>query len=188
MTLKGPTMKRLVFLVLVEMALAIPATASAAVGDEMLSNPGAENGSLGWDQNWWANYANTPAPAFTVSSDAHSGTHSLRVAWSGRIGGQYDGDAKWAQGPFNVVGGHYYSYSDWYKSAGNTELTVDVIFSDGTAKWNTLDIGIAPSSTWAQYRSGFMMPANAVQAQFVHVLDDNGFLQTDDASMVDRGV
>ena len=122
--MNGFTMKRLLFLALVAMALAIPATASAAVGDEMLSNPGAENGSLGWDQNWWANYGNTPAPTFTVSSDAHSGTHSLRVDWSNRIGGQYDGDAKWAQGPFNVVGGHYYSYSDWYKSSGNTELAV----------------------------------------------------------------
>ena len=59
--------------------------------------------------------------------------------------------------------------------------------SDGTEKWYNLDIGIAPSSTWTQYRSGFMMPDNAVQAQFVHVIDDNGFLQTDDASMVDRG-
>ena len=89
--------------------------------------------------------------------------------------------------PFNVVGGHYYSYSDWYKSAGNTQLAVWVLRSDGTEKWYNLDIGIAPSSTWTQYRGGFMMPDNAVQAQFVHVIDDNGFLQTDDASMVDRG-
>ncbi len=183
-------MKRLLFLVLVAMALAIPATASAAVGDEMLSNPGAENGSLGWDQNWWANYANTPAPAFTVSSDAHSGTHSLRVAWSNRIGGQYDGDAKWTQGPFNVVGGHYYSYSDWYKSSGNTELAVWVNTTtnpDAAGKWYNLDIGIGSSSEWKQYSSGFEMPANATQAVFVHVLDDNGFLQTDDASMIDQG-
>ena len=172
------------------MSLAIPATASAAVGDEMLSNPGAENGSLGWDQNWWANYGNTPAPTFTVSSDAHSGTHSLRVDWSNRIGGQYDGDAKWAQGPFNVVGGHYYSYSDWYKSSGNTELAVWVNTTtnpDAPGKWYNLDIGIGSSSEWKQYSSGFQMPANATQAVFVHVLDDNGFLQTDDASMIDQG-
>ena len=121
--MKGFTMRRLMFLVLVALALAIPATASAAVGDEMLSNPGAENGSLGWDETGGPT-TSTPAPTFTVSSDAHSGAHSLRVDWSGRFGGQYDGDAKWAQGPFNVVGGHYYSYSDWYKSSGNTELAV----------------------------------------------------------------
>jgi peptidoglycan/xylan/chitin deacetylase (PgdA/CDA1 family) len=157
------------------------------VGDEMLTNPGAENGSLGWDNNWWGNDSRTTAPTFTVSSDAHSGAHSLRVDWSGRIGGQYDGDAKWTQGPFNVVGGHYYSFSDWYKSSGNTELAVWTLTSGGVEKWYNLDIGIAASSTWAQYRSGFHMPANVVQAQFVHVLDDNGFLQTDDASMVDRG-
>ena len=178
-------MKRFLFLLFALVAIAVPATASAAVGDEMLTNPGAENGSLGWDSNWWGN---SPYNAtFTVSDDAHSGAHSLRVDVSNRTGGQYDGDAKWSQGPFNVVGGHYYSYSDWYKSAGNTQLAVWVRRSDGTEKWYNLDIGIAPSSTWTQYRSGFMMPDNAVQAQFVHVIDDNGFLQTDDASMVDRG-
>ena len=183
-------MKRFLFLLLALAILAIPATASAAVGDEMLTNPGAENGSLGWDSGWWSNYQNDPAPTFTVSDDAHSGAHSLRVAWSGRIGGQYDGDAKWAQGPFPVVGGHYYSYSDWYKSSGNTELAVWVNTTtnpDDPGKWYNLDIGIASSSTWKQYNSGFMMPDNAVQAQFVHVLDDNGFLQTDDASMKDEG-
>ena len=115
-------MKRFLFLLFALVAIAVPATASAAVGDEMLTNPGAENGSLGWDSNWWGN---SPYNAtFTVSDDAHSGAHSLRVDVSSRTGGQYDGDAKWSQGPFNVVGGHYYSYSDWYKSAGNTQLAV----------------------------------------------------------------
>ena len=182
------TTKRLLFLALVAMVLAIPATASAAVGDEMLTNPGAENGSLGWNNNWWGNSPYNAA--FTVSNDAHSGAHSLRVDVSGHTGGQFAGDAKWSQGPFNVVGGHYYSYSDWYKSSGNTELAVWVNTTtnpDAEGKWYNLDIGIPSSSTWAQYRSGFQMPANATQALFVHVIDDNGFLQTDDASMIDRG-
>ena len=102
-------MKKFLFLLLAVAAFAIPASASAAVGDEMLSNPGAENGSLGWDANYWGS---GNAPTFSVANDGHDSAHSFRVDWSGRIGGQYDGDAKYTQGPFNVVGGHYYSYSD----------------------------------------------------------------------------
>ena len=45
--------------------------------------------------------------------------------------------------------------------------------------------GIAPASSWTQYRTGFTMPAGAVRAYFAHFIARRGYLQTDDYSMTE---
>jgi peptidoglycan/xylan/chitin deacetylase (PgdA/CDA1 family) len=52
--------------------------------------------------------------------------------------------------------------------------------------WSNLFSGIAPASDWTQYKTGFTMPKDAVQAQFVHFIAGNGYLETDDYSLTEQ--
>ena len=93
-------MRRLTPSVMASLALALGlggpglSSASAAVGDQMLANPGLEApDATGTAPAWWtpSAWTTTTPPtmsAFTWSTDAHTGAHSARVD----ISGYGDGD------------------------------------------------------------------------------------------------
>jgi peptidoglycan/xylan/chitin deacetylase (PgdA/CDA1 family) len=170
---------------LAAVALVAPA-ASAAVGDELYTNPGLEAGTgdapTGWERSTWGGGPQT-VPTFTwTSGDAHSGDRAVRVDVTGYVS---PGDSKWVPAaPMRVTGGRYYVFSDWYRSTATTAVSVYWENAAGAGKWANLFSGIAPSpSGWTQYRTGFNMPASAVKAYFVHFLARDGMLATDDYSM-----
>ena len=172
--------------------LAIGTTgASAAVGQQLLLNPGAEQSASGtapdnWSFSSWSTDGKLVG-AGTWSTDAHSDLHSLRVDITAR---PTDGDGKWTPAPVAVTGGAYYTLSDWYKSNANSAFSVEYwtasqpLTGDGT--WVNLFSGISPASTWTQYQSGFTMPSDAVYAIFVHYLPRVGYLETDDYAMTEQ--
>jgi peptidoglycan/xylan/chitin deacetylase (PgdA/CDA1 family) len=168
--------------------VALPAAAPAAVGDELLLNPGLEaaGGAAGpayWTTSTWG----TNTTTFSWPADAHSGAHSVRVA----ISAYTDGDSKWVPDDDSLVavtGGRYYRFSDWYKSDASTAVSVyyeTATDPPGEGHWANLFSGIAPVSSWTRYRTGFTMPAGAVRAYFAHFIARRGFLQTDDYSMTE---
>src|SRR4051812_16361168 len=155
--------------------VASPAAASAAVGQLPINNPGLETAAdatntapAGWFAAGWSTPAPTPPTVtFTWSSDAHTGNRSARV----EVSGYTDGDSKWMPDPFEVKGGAYYTFSDWYKS--NVSTAVSVYYetdtnADGITEghWANLFSGIPAASEWTQYKTGFTMPAGAISAQF----------------------
>jgi peptidoglycan/xylan/chitin deacetylase (PgdA/CDA1 family) len=156
--------------------------APAAV--ELLDNPGLEtpNATLDGPQGWTPSTWGTAAPLFSWSSDAHTGERSVRVD----VTGYQDGDSKWVHDPVAVQGGTYYVFSDWYKSTATSAVSVYYETAgdppDG-GRWANLFSGIAPSSEWTPYQTGFTMPAGAVRAVFVHFLAGDGQLVTDDYSL-----
>ena len=164
--------------------------ASAAVGDQLILNAGLETGSGGTPSSWsfdsWST-GNTIRSAGTWSTDAHGGTHSVRVDVTAYGS---DGDAKWTPQPFAVTGGKYYVFSDWYKSNRSSAVSVEYwtagqsLESDG--QWANLFSGIASASGWTQYQTGFTMPAGAVYATFVHFIAGVGWLETDDYSVTEQ--
>ncbi len=161
--------------------LATPGAAGAAVGDELLANPGVETGT-GTPASWTAGTWGAGTTVFTWSTDAHTGTRSTRT----EVTSYTDGDSKWAPDPVRVSGGAYYTFSDWYKSNASTAVSVQYWTTSDTSvdgKWANLYAGIAPASQWTQYSTGFTMPASAVYAQFVHLIARKGYLQTDDSSV-----
>src|SRR4051794_4934677 len=172
-------------------------SASAAVGDEMLANPGLEVGAgasapAWWTPSSWTNPTTTPQTksTFTWSTDAHTGKHSARVD----VSTYGDGDSKWVPDPVTVKANTYYTFSDWYKSDRSSAVSVyyelkdDPKDADGNVigHWANLFSGIAPAADWTQYKTGFTMPAGAVRAQFVHFIAGNGYLETDDYSLTEQ--
>lgn len=162
--------------------------ASAAVGDELLANPGVEaaqaEGPAFWSTSTWAKSdPTTNVVEFSWPGDAHSGAHSVRVDVKSYTDG---GDGKWVPDAIPVTGGAYYTFSDWYRSDTNTAFSVYYETAtdppDG-GRWANLFSGVAPASQWTNYQTGFTMPAGAVRAVFVHFIAAQGFLQTDDYSV-----
>jgi peptidoglycan/xylan/chitin deacetylase (PgdA/CDA1 family) len=156
------------------------AVAPAAASGELIVNPGLEVAAgdrpLAWYPDTWGSSTST----FTyVAGGAHGGERSVRVDVVGRA----DGDSKWVPDLVPVTGGSYYVYSDWYRSDVTTAVSVYYETDLGERRWANLFAGIAPAAEWAQYRTGFTMPARAVRARFVHFIELDGFLQTDDHSM-----
>ncbi|QEC46193.1 polysaccharide deacetylase family protein [Baekduia soli] len=161
-----------------------PARASAAT--ELLTNAGLEAAGTGglpayWQPSSWG----THTAAFGWSTDAHTGTHSVRVD----VSAYTDGDSKWVPDDAHLVpvtGGTYYRFSDWYKATASTAVSVyyeTAADAPGEGRWANLFAGIAPAAAWTQYRTGFTMPSGAVRAYFAHFIAGNGSLQTDDYSM-----
>lgn len=189
-------MKRHVLsLCLLLLAAGAPSAASAAVGDQLLLNRDLEVADdtnlapIGWTPSWWATDG-IDRSTFTWSTDAHGGAHAARID----VTGHTDGDSKWMPTVVPVTGGTYYTFSDWYKSSASTAVSVYYELDTDTdtdgdglinGHWANLFSGIAPASAWAQYRTGFTMPAGAVRAQFVHFIARNGSLQTDDYSLTE---
>ena len=177
---------------------ASPAAASAAVGDQLLVNPGLEapdatSAAPAWwsAQTWTTTTINPPVATFTWSSDAHSGKRSARV----EVSGYTDGDSKWVPEPVEVTGGAYYTFSDWYKSSASTAISVYYELDTDTdtdadglinGHWANLFSGVPAASEWTQYKTGFTMPPGAVRAQFVHFIARDGWLQTDDYSLTEE--
>lgn len=174
---------------------------SAALGDQLLGNPGAEDGAISWVGNHWFNQAGPDgqlgtaddlpdyvATFTTPAGGAHSGSASFRVDVSGHQGTQYDGDASWTPDLVAVKGNTYYTFSDWYRSDVNTAISVyyeKVGDTPGEGHWQNLYSAISPASSWTHYETGFTMPAGAYMAQFVHRIAGDGFLQTDDYSLAE---
>jgi peptidoglycan/xylan/chitin deacetylase (PgdA/CDA1 family) len=172
-------MRRLL-LAVVLLALAAPAAAHAAVGDELLTNPGAEQGSTGWTMAQWGN--NT-ASFTTPTTDFHSGSRSFRIDMSNWS----SGDAKWIHtNMVPITGGGSYQFSDWYRSNVGTRYVIywedatDVPGAD-TGQWMILD-NVGPASTWTQHTMTVTMPPTAVRAYPTQLIETNGFLGTDDYS------
>lgn len=184
-------MKRTVFSLCLLLLLACAPSASATVGDQLLRNGDLDAGGSSpafWTTSTWGNQK----PTFTWSTDApHSGTHSARV----EVSDYTDGDSKWQPDIVPVTGGAYYTFSDWYKSNASTAVSVYYELASDTDKdsdglidghWANLFSGISPASDWTQYKTGFTMPAGAVRARFVHFIERNGWLQTDDYSLTEE--
>jgi peptidoglycan/xylan/chitin deacetylase (PgdA/CDA1 family) len=153
---------------------------TAAAGEELLYNPGAEVADgTGTAPIFWTDGSWGVTHTATWSTDAHTGARSVRVDVSARV----DGDAKWMPATVPVTGGSYYTYSDWYKSDAGSAVSVYYERADGTGQWSNLFAGIPPSSGWSEYRTGFTMPADAVRATFAHFIARIGFLAVDDVSM-----
>jgi peptidoglycan/xylan/chitin deacetylase (PgdA/CDA1 family) len=187
-------MRRISLCIIASLALSLTVawagagSASAAVGQQLLGNPGVETGNGspdGWSSAYWGSAITA---SLTWSSDAHTGSRSLKTEITA-YGTQ--GDAKWWPQPVSVTGGAYYALSDWYKSNIPSAISVEYWTSgqdtskDGT--WVNLYSDIDPSpDSWEQYQTVFTMPSTAVKAMFVHFIAGVGWLETDDYAMTEQ--
>jgi len=145
----------------------------------LITNPSAETAGSdgqpsGWAQGSWGN--NTAS--FTYDTTAHTGSHALTVQMSNYS----DGDAKWYFAPVAVTPGTIYNFSDYYKSTVSTTLTAQFTASNGSVSYQ--DMGnVQAGADWTPSTASFTAPANAQTVSIFHLINCNGTLTTDDASL-----
>ena len=119
--------------------LATVATPAAALGANLLADPGFESAGSGWTPDSWG----TNDAALDLVPDAHSGATAARVT----ITDYTDGDAKWLPDPVAVTPGTTYIYDDWYRAGAATELWAQFATSTGALSYVHL-AGVAAAPVW----------------------------------------
>lgn len=133
---------------------------------------GTSQAPMAWVSDHWGE--NTAALAWKTA-DAPQGEAYL----SRQLQGYASGDAKWVFDPVSLQGDQWYEYSDTYRADGRNRLIIACQDAEGKRFFHTL------WQTHAQTRWGkesfrfYGGPYAGCQASVMHVLDRNGYLDTD---------
>ncbi len=164
-------------------AACMVATAQAA--GNLISNNSLEAGTTTAATSWVSSSWGSLKAAFSIKSGgAQTGTRSAYVQVSNYV----NGDARWQPStPVAVAGGEKYDYSSWYKANVRTEVDAEIIMQDGTTVYWWLGDVAASSTTWKQVKYTITLPVGAKQLTIYHLIARNGWLQTDEYSLVKQG-
>jgi peptidoglycan/xylan/chitin deacetylase (PgdA/CDA1 family) len=112
------------------------------------------------------------------------GGHALRVEMS-----RYrDGDAKWSFRRVRLAGDAWYSFSDFFRSAGRSRIVLSYREA-GRGGIRNRNIGQADASgTWSRASARFYLgPAEGEGVTVYHLIDGEGFLETARPALVRVG-
>ncbi|MDB5187397.1 MAG: hypothetical protein JWM07_869 [Candidatus Saccharibacteria bacterium] len=165
----------------VVMEVALPPTAAPGVA---VPNASLENATGTMPSGWQASKWGTNTAVHQYMNEGHTGTKSAKVTVSNYV----DGDAKWFFDPItSVKAGQQYRATIWYKTNVSPRGIAMFIMADGTEKYFAMPVAqpIGGTTTWQQYSDTFSVPVGAVSASVFMVINQNGWLQTDDYSLTD---
>lgn len=150
---------------------------SFATSPNLVSNPSMESSSNNQPTDWVQDNWGSLSASFTYpSSGAQDGSRSLRVD----VSNYQNGDAKWFFKPVSVVPGKTYTYETFYKSSATTDIVMQITDSNNMASYSWLKTAPANNTAlWQNTKADFTMPSNASKASVFHVVNSNGWLQTD---------
>jgi peptidoglycan/xylan/chitin deacetylase (PgdA/CDA1 family) len=165
----------------------VPTAPTAPATDNLVTNPSFETSDgtdpTDWVQDSWG--TNTATFSY-VQNGGHTGTHSAKVV----VSNYTDGDAKWYFTPLTTLSPDaQYTYSTWYKASAKAKVAAIAMYTDaaGNINYFTLPTPLFTSTaatTWQSYSATFQVPSDAVSMSMFFVIESNGTLQTDDASVV----
>jgi peptidoglycan/xylan/chitin deacetylase (PgdA/CDA1 family) len=94
------------------------------------------------------------------------------------------GDAKWYFNPVGVQPGTNYTFTDYYKSSVPTVVVAASYDAAGNPTYTEVSSTVAASSTtWKQLTVQIKTPANSAKLTVFHLINRNGWLQLDSASL-----
>ena len=167
-------------LVLPLVAVIFMSEAANAAGPNLIANASFETGSTlpsNWTKNKWGTNGATFVYAKTGGYQSSKYARVNMSQWQ-------SGDAKWYFDPVAVQPGAAYTFSDYYKSGVPTRLWVASYDSANTATYFEVAANVpASSSAWRQASATFTAPANSAKLTVFHLIDRNGWLEMDAASL-----
>ncbi|HMT56341.1 MAG TPA: carbohydrate binding domain-containing protein, partial [Candidatus Saccharibacteria bacterium] len=154
---------------------------TSATSTNLMLNASAESGATNSATNWSKGSWGTLTSSYTVpNSGAQDGTRSLKVT----VTKYKSGDAKWMPDLVGVTPSATYEASLWYKANVSTEVDVAFKLTNGTMQYVWLATAPSSSTTWKQTKVSFTVPSNVVSAQIFQAISKNGWVQTDNYSLV----
>ncbi|HKX73700.1 MAG TPA: polysaccharide deacetylase family protein [Candidatus Saccharimonadales bacterium] len=153
-----------------------------AAAINMIPNPSAETATadgampLHWQKNAWG----TNAATFAYKTDGYESARSLLVT----MNNYQDGDAKWYVDPIDAAPNTKYTFSSHYKSNVNTHIVaVSLDANNQPYYWDVALVVPASPTTWANATYSVTTPDNTKKLSILHVIESNGWLQTDAVSL-----
>lgn len=145
--------------------------------DNLLPNPGVEEldpegNPIGWTPDSWGE----EIPQLSVKSkDPFSGQHYLSVS----ILNYLSGDAKWIFDPQNLKSDTWYEYADEHRSDGRSRLILACTPDTGARRYYTIGQSHVADDWQAVQTRFYLSPADPCKVSIMHVLDREGWLETD---------
>lgn len=173
------------WLVLDDAELAATVTSIPQPGTNLVTNPSLQTGNAadtapaGWLQNKWG--ANTAKFTY-VKNGGYQSTRSVRVD----ISNYQSGDAKWYFTAVSAKPNTTYTFSDYYKSSVATRTVAVSYDANNVPTYIDLAASIPASSSWKKTTATFKTPASTKKLSVFHVIEKNGWLQTDTFSLVEE--
>jgi peptidoglycan/xylan/chitin deacetylase (PgdA/CDA1 family) len=146
-----------------------------SVEQETIGDPSTP---LHWIKSSWGTNSST----YQYMTDGHTGNRSVKVTMNNYT----SGDAKWYFEPVTTLTpGKQYRFSTWYKTNTIPHAVAMFDLNDGTTKFFGLpDPQPNGTTSWQPYSDSFSVPINAKNVSVFFFLSNNGFVQTDDYSIV----
>ena len=170
-----------IFLVVMVIIFCLFNIAWAADSDNLIANPSLEivNQNIPTlPQGWLKGGFGTNSRVLTYPVAGYDGVSAAKA----EITSYTSGDAKWYFQPVTVIGGRSYTFSDYYTSDVSSSVKVQFQLADGSYKY--LDLKILPAnSSWQQFQTTFVAPANAVSLTVFHAIKGVGSLTIDNYSL-----
>ena len=152
--------------------------AIAAEGPNIIPNPSLESQSGANPTSWARGRWGTNTAVFKYPVSGINGARAVEVELTQRT----SGDAKWYFAEVPVEAGATYTFSDQYQSDVSSFVTIQYKLSNGSLSW--LDIGSpGPASSWSTFQKTFTVPSNATHLTIFHLINQVGFLRTDNYSL-----
>ena len=146
--------------------------------DNLITNPSLElsqtGNPLGWLRGRWGNNITN----FIYPANGNFSEKSVRVEMSERT----SGDAKWYFEEVAVNAGNFYSFENDYRASVDTYITARYKLANGQYTYSDLAI-LPPSSSWRHFFTSFKVPSGAVSLTIFHLLNKNGWLETDNFNL-----
>ena len=160
-----------------------PPTASAA--NNLITNPSAETGTTA-PTNWTKNSWGQNSASFTYKkTEGYQSARSVYV----KVDSFVSGDAKWYFDAVNVEPNTEYTFSDWYKASAKTKAVAVSYDAAGTPTYFDISLAIpASSGAWKQMTAKIKTLSTTKKLSVFHVIDRNGWLQIDEASLTKDAV
>jgi len=166
------------FLVVGGVLFVVPQTKADATN--LIPNAGFESSTAGQPDNWTPESWGSNSASFQYLATGHSGSHAAQTT----VTNYSDGDAKWMFDPVSVSAGQQYTYTDWYRASAATNVWAQYTAASGDLSYGWLG-GVAPSTTWSQVSEKLTVPTGVTAVSVFHVLNANGQLAIDDASLTE---
>lgn len=152
----------------------------ALAATNLIANPSAENGTT-TPNNWVKNNWGQNTATFTyVKTEGYQSTRSVKVQLANFV----SGDGKWYFNAVDVQPNTDYTFTNWYKA--NVKSKMVAVSYDGVNTPTYFDINtnvVASAAAWKQATAKIKTLANTKKLSVFHVIERNGWLQLDNASL-----
>ena len=151
----------------------VPVTGNNLIANSSLETPGTSGNPSKWNRGGWG--TNNRTYTYPVAGHTGNGAQMDITTYT-------DGDGKWYFDPIAVTAGDMYTFSYWYKSTAQSNITLRYTMQDGTITYKGISNPFA-AVNWTQGTFTFIPPTGVQAVTVLHVLNRIGSLTIDDQSL-----